>query len=70
MYKLPKERELKFITLQDLTVSTKEYPRNVTLAINHKGEIHLLGNLEHNTRIAIDKENGKQLIELIKLIIK
>lgn len=66
-----KKPELDYISIKDMSCSTEDYPRNVTIAFGgNKNKITLLGNLSHGTELSIDKENGEKLIKLIKSCIK
>lgn len=58
---------LNFISIKDMSNTTKDYPRNVSISYGGKdGKITLLGNLSHGTELSIDEANGEKLINLIQ----
>jgi hypothetical protein len=42
--------------------------RQVSLSINDKGRVRLLGGLSHGVELGIDKQNAEKLIELLKTV--
>ena len=58
------------ITIKDLTSTEAhpDHPRNVTLSVDPDGTVHLLGILNHMTKLGIDSINAALLIKLLKPI--